>query len=544
MNVRDRILVGLALLAALFLSSRLPAQTTAPAAGSPGLTVSQAQPPSASALSVPASSGTAPTTTYSANPRAAVIVLDGMIDDFAKNLIEKRVAEARQLGVGTVILQIDTYGGLVTSGLDISRFLKRLDDLRVIALVDEKAISAGAMIALACDAIYMEPASLIGDVGVIMAGQTIEGDTERAKGESPVLADFQDSAARNGHDATLVLSMVQLIRTAHFIENIATGETRIVETGEFESLTAGDSPAWRAVPGVPNPLDSEKTLLTLGDELALRVGLSEGTVGSAEELAKQQGLIVVQTFSPSAGERLVGWLSSGTVRGLVLTLLVLALIYGVKLPGTGVTEAAIVVLLGVLFTGPLLTGLAEWYEVLMVLVGLALVAVEIFVLPGFGVAGISGLALMLSGLVMTFLPPFFPSQLPPMTGVAIPDISRALLLVLGSTVGAMALWIAAAGSLPKLPMFNKLILTQAVGTSDPIERDRQVWPPVGTAGVAQTDLRPGGQALFSRGPGTEMVDVVCDRGFIRAGTPLVVIEVHGNRIVVRTDADPSGATHT
>src|SRR5687767_9559812 len=98
---------------------------------------------------------------------AVVITVDGTVNDYTRDRPFRRFAKARKLGATTVILRIDTYGGLVTAGLDISRFLKRQDDLRVIAFVDDKAISAGAMIALACDEIVMAPGSTIGNAAPI-----------------------------------------------------------------------------------------------------------------------------------------------------------------------------------------------------------------------------------------------------------------------------------------------------------------------------------------------------------------------------------------
>src|SRR5687768_14123583 len=101
-------------------------------------------------------------------PGAAVVVtIDGPVDDYTRDRLFKRFEEARALGADTVILRVDTYGGLVTAGLDISRFLKRQDDLRVIAYVDDKAISAGAMIALAADEIVMKPGATIGNAAPI-----------------------------------------------------------------------------------------------------------------------------------------------------------------------------------------------------------------------------------------------------------------------------------------------------------------------------------------------------------------------------------------
>src|SRR5262245_41738487 len=189
-----------------------------------------------------AAGGARAETTTAPSSKAVVVILRGTIDEVNKASLVQRVIEARSLGADTIILQINTYGGLVTSGLDISRFLKRQDDLHVIAFVNEKAISAGAMIALAADEIVMEPAALLGDSAPIAiapggSSATTMGDTERAKAESPILEDFRASALRNGYDPLLAEAMVALGRTVHWVENEATGLRRFVDAEEFKRLT-------------------------------------------------------------------------------------------------------------------------------------------------------------------------------------------------------------------------------------------------------------------------------------------------------------------
>src|SRR5687767_8110163 len=117
------------------------------------------------ASSTPSTNAIEPSATQpvSVNRNAVVIELSGEIDDANRDALFRRFREARRMGVPTVILDVNTYGGLVTSGLDISRFLKQQDDLHVIAFVGEKAISAGAMIAMAADEIVMAPSAKLGD---------------------------------------------------------------------------------------------------------------------------------------------------------------------------------------------------------------------------------------------------------------------------------------------------------------------------------------------------------------------------------------------
>ena len=171
-----------------------------------------------------AAAATAPATRQSEpdSRRAAVITLDGVIDDYSRDALFKRFAEARRLGASVIILKLNTPGGLVSAGLDISRFLKQQDDLHIVAFVDEKAYSAGIMIGLACDELVMEPGSYIGDSAPIVMDssgglQKLEG-AERAKAESPILADFHDSAVKNGYDPLLAEAMVSYGRVVHWVE--------------------------------------------------------------------------------------------------------------------------------------------------------------------------------------------------------------------------------------------------------------------------------------------------------------------------------------
>src|SRR5215218_189355 len=172
------------------------------------------------ATTVESSPATAPA---AANTTTVIIRLQGEIDDFNRDALFRRFKEARRLGAKTIILDVNTYGGLVTAGLEISRFLKQQDDVHVVAFIGEKAISAGAMIALAADEIVMAPSAMLGDSAPISVGSgggmVPMGDAERAKAESPILEDFYESAVKNGYDPQLAQAMVQVGRTVHWVEN-------------------------------------------------------------------------------------------------------------------------------------------------------------------------------------------------------------------------------------------------------------------------------------------------------------------------------------
>jgi membrane-bound serine protease (ClpP class) len=491
----------------------------------------------------PATSPAAATDTPG-NNRAAIVVLDSEIDDYSRDGLYKRFAEARKLGAGTIILQLNTPGGLVTSGLDISRFLKRQDDVRVIVFVDEEAISAGAMIALSADEIVMQPGSLMGDCAPIVFGpgglQTL-GAAERAKAESPILADFRDSALQNGYDPLLAESMVSYNRVIHYVENTETRERRFVDAKGYKDLVGAEGETWKPVDGVPNPVDKDDTLLTVSPDLAVKLGLATGIAPTATALAADRGLDLVATLAPSGGDAIIAFLSSVEIRGLLTMVFLFTLYMSFSHPGHGMPEVAAVVALGALVGVPLLTGYAQWWEILAILLGLVCIAVEIFVIPGFGFTGISGILLVLFGLTMTFVgdePVEFPGLLPslPATWDA---LQEGLVVVTLGLLCSLLLWVWLSRYLPKLPYVNRLILTGTAGdmtaaTAGAAPDAPSDGPVVGEMGQAVTDLKPSGSARFE-GDG-QIASVISDSGFVPRGTRIVAIDTTENRIVVRAVA--------
>ena len=194
--------------------------------------------------------------------------------------------------------------------------------------------------------------------------------------------------------------------------------------------------------------------------------------------------------------------------------------------------------LGILVGVPLLTGFAQWWEILAILIGLGLIALEIFVIPGFGVTGISGIILVLGGLTLTWAgsePHGFPGALPSLPGTR-QAIERGLTIVVVGLGCSLFLWIWLQRYLPKLPYVNKLILTAttanitATPSNVPGAVNVTVWPEVGAIGQVVTDLKPGGTASF-HDPAlndVRITDVLADSGFVRAGSRVIVRESAGS----------------
>src|SRR2546423_3584808 len=303
-------------------------------------------------LSCVAFAQTQPSASPTTQPgQAAVVVLRGTIDDYTRDKLFKGFADARAIGAKVVIVHLDTPGGLVTAGLEISQFIKQQTDLHTVALV-HKAYSAGAMVALACDEITMEPWAAIGDCAPILLrdDRTLEPlpETERAKLNSPVLADFRDSAKRNGYSTPLAEAMVTVGHSIHYIED-GEGTKRLVDQAEYDDLIKD---GWKPVAGVPDPINKKDELFTVHTDLAKQIGLCKQVAASPEALAQARGYDIAGTFEPGAGEKIVEVLNSGWARGLLITLFIISLQISISAPGHGAAEAIALLTLGLLIGVP------------------------------------------------------------------------------------------------------------------------------------------------------------------------------------------------
>lgn len=481
--------------------------------------------------------------TAAAPTRIAIVRLEGKIDDYARDGFRSRFEKAKATGAKVIIIDLDTYGGLVTSGLDISRYLKQQGDVQTIAYVSDKAISAGALIALAANQIVMAPSAQLGDCAPIAlredGGVESLGDAERAKSESPILSEFRDSAHRNGYDPLLVQSMVSVKLAVRWIENDQ-GQRRFVDEKQFAVLSGQ---GWKEVQesGVPAPIDSESTLLTVNGQTAVKLGLAKEEQPTLAALVTSRHFDVVATFSPSAGDKFIALLTNPFIRVILMVLLAQCLYAALHVPGHGFPEALGVIVLAILVGVPLMTGHAQWWEIVLILAGIVLLALEIFVIPGFGVAGILGLVCILIGLVMTFVgsdpTPGFPKVDSWWSGLRTGVASVVSAMVASIFV---AMWLRR--YLPSLPYFRRLILTTVSGDIEhaplpgaPAVDHGPFWPAVGAFGQSVSELKPGGSVSFYDPTiaDVRVISVICATGYIARGSKVVVIDNKDNRILVR-----------
>jgi membrane-bound serine protease (ClpP class) len=488
------------------------------------------------ALAWPAAASAA-TTEPSAGEKAAIIQLTGEINDFNRDQFFHRFDQARAAGAKVIVVDLDTYGGLVTAGLEISRYLKRQTDVHTIAFVQDKAISAGAMIAMACDEIVMSQSATLGDCApiVFQFDGSLEDlpPAERAKQESPILADFEESARRNHHDILMADAMVDVKVSVYWVQS-PDGQRKFVGKDDYAKLIAK---GWKDVPNAPVPLNSNDTLLTVDSDRALMYGLATGLADTSHDLASQREYSIVADIQTTDGDRLVEVIGSWPVRMLLLVIFLSCANFVIHAPGHGVAEViglgALLLMLGV----PLLTGYAQWWEILTLFAGLGLIAFEIL-LPGHFFPGITGAVLVIFALVMTFVPrepTDVPGFLPAMHSTWI-AVERGLAVVVGGMFFSMCIWAVMNRFLPKVPYFNRIILSNVSGGRAPPPLPGGLWPAVGAVGKAVSELKPGGSAEFydaSSAHGRQ-TSVVSASGFIPPGSSVVVCQVAGNRVVVRS----------
>jgi membrane-bound serine protease (ClpP class) len=472
--------------------------------------------------------------------KAAVIPCKGLIDDGLYRSIQRRTQIALGRGAKYLIYEISTYGGLLQSGDDISKYfiLEVGKKAHTVAYVTTEAISAGAMISVSCQDIIMLENTTIGNCAPIQLGEKLEG-VEREKTESFVRVTFSRAAEANGYPAALLKAMVSMQTEVYRVKNL--------QTDSFEFFETEHLPKDANMYDLANKelIDKKDELLTLTASKALEYGIARAKVKSLAEaldfLAKRDGVTFAgepMMLKTNWSEEMVRWINSPAVMGILIMLALLGAYVEFQKPGLILPGLVAVVCFVIIVGSRYLTGLANWLEIVLFMVGVLLLLVEIFVLPGFAIAGVLGVILILAAL-FGMLIKNKPNEIP------WPETPLDWLLfkngVLGLSIGFIGFIILAmllARYLPKIPIARRLVLkppenawvqTSPEVTGPPMESF--VQPPVqaGQKGTTVSQLRPAGKASF----GGQRFDVVSRGELIEPNREIIVVVVEGNRIVVR-----------
>ncbi len=428
-----------------------------------------------------------------------VATIDGAIDLGMTPYVKRVLSSATEEGADAVLLDINTPGGRLDATLSIKDAL--LDaDVPVIAYVNREAFSAGALIAISANKIYMDKGGVIGAATPVDQ----EGEPAGEKVVSAVRSDFRAVAEVRGRDPSIAEAMVD--------ESVAIDG--LVEEGKLLTMTTSEAIQW---------------------------GYADGEASSITEVLELEGLTGAELVQVeySLAERFVRFLTNPVVASLLISLGFLGLLAELTSPGFGVPGIAGVLLLSLFFWGGFLAELSGWEGVALVAIGLALIAVELVLIPGFGVAGLLGGIAFFAGLYISLIG----------QGATTGDFVRAGLVLIGSLVtiviGAAAIFTLLPnrrgfGGLAlqtSLPRGSGLLTRFGGGPGAEAQTASQGYVSMlGKRGVALTVLHPAGVAQID----TQRVDVVSEGGYIDAGTRVVVIADEEYRRVVRATAPGEG----
>lgn len=525
----------------------------------------------ASLLLVSAAAAFAEGVTQEANPGAATVVVcrvTEVIDPAAAVVVKRAIAEAKKLSAAAIVFRIDTPGGRVDSAVEIATAITGAP-CRTIAYIEGMgAISAGALISFSCDDIIMASGSAIGAATPVIP--TVEGMQPTGEKEvSFMRAKMRSLAESKGHSPDLAQAMVDKdIELRGFVDAegkyrvyTVAGTTSPEDTGDDSAAaSAPKSPVdeiLRTITGAPvasqpkapetieagRPIEREPgtvvypdgselivppgKLLTLTPGEALKYGLIPVVVDGFDMALAHYDLRGAQMHivEPNWAEKTFRFLTSPTIAGLLLMIGLGAIYYEIKTGGFGLAGVAGAVALTLLFGSHLVLGLADTIDIVLILAGIVLILVEAFVIPGFGVPGITGILFVLAGTYLAlvdFTLPQYSWQY---------DRLNEVVYTMMVAIVTFALFVIATWKLfPKSPLYGALVLSaaqpSAQGYTAPVQA--ATAPRVGLRGTATSTLRPAGRARF----GDATLQVVTRGAFISEGTGVEIIEVDGTRIVV------------
>jgi membrane-bound serine protease (ClpP class) len=412
-------------------------------------------------------------------PTVYRIAVTGVVENGLAPYVARSIREAESAGAVAAYLDIDTPGGRIDAAERIA------DDIRaaripVYAYVNPRAYSAGALIAISSNGIYMRPGAVIG------AATPVDGQGTKApeKMVSAMRAEFRSVAEQRGLDPKLAEAMVD--------ENVE-------------------------IPGVV----AKGQLLTLSTAEAVRLKFAKAQVADEAALLSaigHPGARVVAT-EPNWAEGVVRFLTNPLVAPMLLSLGILGLVFEIKTGAFGIGGLLSLVSLGLFFGSSFILGLAGWEEVLLLGLGLLALAVEMFVIPGFGVAGVVGIVAVVSSMVLAMMGGR------PTTG----DVAQALAVLGASLFITAAVIFAWLRHLPNSGRFSGLLLKGAGHRSEGFTSAPSRPELVGQGGIALTDLRPSGSARI----GEERLDVVTEGEYVAQGSRIQVVRSDGYRHVVR-----------
>lgn len=417
--------------------------------------------------------------------KVLVMEIKDVIDPRMHRYVDLALMEANQIKADIVIIEMDTYGGVLTDAKEIVDKIMHYKN-PVWVYINSDAASAGALISIACDSIYMSPGASIG------AATVVDGEGQKApdKYQSYMRSIMRSTAEENGRDPRIAEGMVD--------------ESIVIE-------------------GVKE----EGKIITFSTSEALKHGFCEARVESIEEILERNQVknYALHKFELGATEKIISIVLNPFISSLLILIIIAGIYFEMQTPGLGFAGLASLVALILYLVPYYLNGLAANWEIIAFFVGIGLIGVEIFVLPGFGVAGISGIVLTVGSLFLIMINnDAFDFEFVPMN-----DLLYALAAAIGGTLGGMILLLVGGSKLPETRFFKHVALTDTQNRSAGYVSLQYTESLIGKRGTAVTVLRPSGKVMID----DRIYDAYTRGDFIEKGQVIEIISEEGSSLKVK-----------
>lgn len=398
---------------------------------------------------------------------------------------KKALKEAQTIKADAVLITMNTYGGMVNFADSIRTALLH-SKIKTIVFVDNNAASAGALIAIACDRIYMRNGASIGAASVVNP----QGEIMPEKYQSYMRGLMRATAQAKGRDP------------------------RIAEAFVDPDI---------AIKG----LNEKGKVLTLTADEAMSAGYCSGKAETIDEVLRSEGhsSFDITSYQPTWIDKIIGFLVNPAVSGVLILLIIGGIYFEMQTPGIGFA-LLVSVAAALLFFAPLyLEGLAAHWEIALFIIGVVLIALEVFVIPGFGVAGIAGIICIVAALTLSLvMNDFFDFTV---TGGE--QLTGSFLLVVGSMIVSVVICVLFGRALLRTSGFQRLVL-QDEQRSEMGYTVRRAQPQLtNLTGIAKTDLRPSGKVEIEG----KWYDAVALDGYIERGSEIYIEKQENYNLFVR-----------
>lgn len=415
--------------------------------------------------------------------------IDDVISKPAKKKTEIAIKEADNEKADIILLRLNTFGGELEAADQIRTMLMKTE-IPVFVFIDVNAASAGALISIACDSIYMAPGASIGAASVVNETGEIMPD----KYQSYMRSLMRSTAEKQGRDPDIAQAMVDPDVS---IDNI-------IDSGKVLTFTTAE---------------------------AIKYGFCEAQVSSKEGALEAAGIhqytIVEQKLSWI--DQIILFLIKPAISGLLIMLIVGGIYFELQSPGIGFPLVVAIIAALLFFAPHYLGGLAQHWEILIFIVGLILLVVEIFVIPGFGVFGIVGIVLIIASLVLAMI---FNINFDFSFTTSATIFQKIAIVITSLTIGfGLSIWLGKKLILADTRFGSIALKTELSKETGFLSQGEGLFHLVGKKGITTTILRPSGKVQID----DESFDAISEYGIIEKGTPITAIKFENSQLIVRKD---------